>query len=556
MFARAGGAWGAVVGTGVGGVRGADGEGSGSESGTSAGTRAGSRADAHKERDKDVQGTTGGMNAATSELQDLKTRVRQFGSGVLREAVEEMRWLGGPVVQESGRQENEMTRQRDVHVDLDKVTSTRIMKEEQQAYAADGGRGRLTSPLGIPVIGPGPGPGPGEEEEHEREISFTRGNANVDTNTNTNTNALISTGSSDMAVSISISSDADSIPILIPAPHPALVPVHVHVQDVPNIMDGDDNEDGDGNGEMSMDPVTPLMPTSVIPISVHDSERLEVEEEGGGGDGGGVHLRLSLDEGQGRSRNQDYLNDEGDRQDEYEQEQEESGDNDDDDYDENQQDRDVMMGSPFVMPPAVLLLLEQSVGMGAQEGAARKQQNAEAGPAPMLAPYAVQSPAPVPAQMSAQVPVARLVELALPPFMVSSSSPSSLPALPLSPTPTRDCTRASPRTSSTAPQSPPPASARAATTLSRSALPSPSVLDFDLDPYGPAIDSDDFDPLDDSEDDNPDRDGHDANPTAIVMTSIAKGNCSRRSTSGSSRGSRSCMRALSASMFEAGAEAG
>ncbi|PPQ90904.1 hypothetical protein CVT25_007883, partial [Psilocybe cyanescens] len=100
--------------------------------------------------------------------------------------------------------------------------------EDQWAYSEqeDDGRGRLTSPLGVP-------------------IEF------VLRNINTNTTALNGTGSWDMAISISASAFGDgcSFPVPPSAP-PAPVPVPaltlVYVPDVPNLMD-DDNEDGARN---------------------------------------------------------------------------------------------------------------------------------------------------------------------------------------------------------------------------------------------------------------------------------------------------------------------
>ncbi|PPQ82416.1 hypothetical protein CVT25_008366 [Psilocybe cyanescens] len=133
--------------------------------------------------------------------------------------------------------------------------------KDQGAYAeqGDGGRGRLTWPLGVLSSDLGL---ERRKSTSERRIVFAQ------RNTNTDTNALNGTSSSDMA--ISVFDDGCSVPILPSAPSPASVPVPalapVHVPDVPKLMN-DDNEDGDADSEMSMELATPLMPTSVISMT-------------------------------------------------------------------------------------------------------------------------------------------------------------------------------------------------------------------------------------------------------------------------------------------------
>ncbi|PPQ90838.1 hypothetical protein CVT25_009347 [Psilocybe cyanescens] len=134
-----------------------------------------------------------------------------------------------------------------------------------------------------------------------------------------------------ISVSASVSGSAGAVPVLIPdsdpipPPVPALGTVH--------------------GPDMLLELATPLMPTSVVSISVHDSERLEEEEVVGGGQG------------------------------------EETGDNGDADYDDDPRDQDVTVRTPFVLPPPVLLVLEHNVGDGEQKGVAHEQRNKEAGPA-------------------------------------------------------------------------------------------------------------------------------------------------------------------------------
>ncbi|PPQ79272.1 hypothetical protein CVT25_002742 [Psilocybe cyanescens] len=176
----------------------ADGEGSGSGSGvnmgtgtgyrswTGAGTDAGSRADAHKDRDKEVRETTGGINAATRtrtlELEDLKIRVGRLEaeSAQLREEVKGMRQHGGSVEArerdanvrlvvdaDSAKQYSEeglVCRSRQSHQHEEKEEPD----EEQRAFAGNGGREQLIFPLVVPAIGPRPG-----ERKSTRESTIT-----------------------------------------------------------------------------------------------------------------------------------------------------------------------------------------------------------------------------------------------------------------------------------------------------------------------------------------------------------------------------------------------
>ncbi|PPQ82415.1 hypothetical protein CVT25_008365 [Psilocybe cyanescens] len=202
-----------------------------------------------------------------------------FGSAVLREEVEGMHRRGGSVVQDLVQDQDQgqkrETSERDVKVGVGDVKVKLDAAEEWEGLACLSGKcsqfeeeeeegreeeeelERLISPLGTPP--------PGEVQENALN--------------NANTSSLSSSSSSDIAIAIaistSVSGDAGSVSLPPSAPPPALFPVPalvpVHVPDVPNLMNDNDNENGDRDGEMSMELATPLMPTSVVSMSVHDS---------------------------------------------------------------------------------------------------------------------------------------------------------------------------------------------------------------------------------------------------------------------------------------------
>lgn len=95
---------------------------------------------------------------------------------------------------------------------------------------------------------------------------------------------------SSASIFVSVPGNAGTVPVLIPAPHPTPLPAPtlatVHDPDAPDLI-AKHNKNGDGDGKMSMELAIPLMPSSVISISVHDSEGLEEEEEDGAGNGAG-----------------------------------------------------------------------------------------------------------------------------------------------------------------------------------------------------------------------------------------------------------------------------